>query len=167
MFPSHDPCKGIQLDSSTGSGYNSTDHGFNFFTVTSYTNTNPAVVKFDMTGITTVPIGIAKTTQSNYATITKFSDYPSFRTTQATAQFKAGERLAVKTGNNFVIGNLTVFENNPNEFIRISGKDELVVGDQIRGEITGTVATINSIDVNRGRFNVDFSLNSSIVTGKL
>ena len=43
------------------------------------------------------------------------------------AQFKAGERLAVKTGNNFVIGNLTVFENNPNEFIRISGKDELVL----------------------------------------
>ena len=61
------------------------------------------VVKFDMTGITTSPIGIAKTTQSNYATITKFSDYPSFRTTQASAQFKAGERLAVKTGNNFVI----------------------------------------------------------------
>ena len=163
--------EGIQLDSSTGSGYNSTDHGFNFFTVTSYTNTNPAVVKFDMTGITTVPIGIAKTTQSNYATITKFSDYPSFRTTQATAQFKAGERLAVKTGNNFVIGNLTVFENNPNEFIRISGKDELVVGDQIRGEITGTVATINSIDVNRGRFNVDFSLKQNrgwdTETGKL
>jgi len=163
--------EGIQLDSSNGSGYNSTDHGFNFFTVTSYTNTNPAVVKFDMTGITTVPIGIAKTTQSNYATITKFSDYPSFRTTQATAQFKAGERLAVKTGNNFVIGNLTVFENNPNEFIRISGKDELVVGDQIRGEITGTVATINSIDVNRGRFNVDFSLKQNrgwdTETGKL
>ena len=163
--------EGIQLESSTGSGYNSTDHGFNFFTVTSYTNTNPAVVKFDLTGITTSPIGIAKTTQSNYATITKFSDYPSFRTIQASAQFKAGERLAVKIGNNFVITDLTVFENNPNEFIRISGKFELNIGNQIRGEITGTVATINSIDVNRGRFNIDFSLKQNrgwdTETGKL
>ena len=88
--------EGIQLESSTGSGYNSTNHGYDFFTVTSYTNTNPAVVKFDMTGITTVPIGIAKTTQSNYATITKFSDYPTFRTTQASSEFKSGERLSVK-----------------------------------------------------------------------
>ena len=88
--------EGIQLDSSTGSGYNSTDHGFNFFTVTSYTNINPAVVKFDMTGITTVPIGIAKTTQSNYATITKFSDYPSFRTTQVLHNLKQVKDLQLK-----------------------------------------------------------------------
>ena len=163
--------EGIQLESSTGSGYNSTDHGFNFFTVSEYTNTNPAVVKFDLTGITTAPIGIAKTTQSNYATITKFSDYPIFRTTQASSQFRAGERLAVKIGNNFVLVKLSVFENNPDEFIKVSGSYELVIGDQIRGEISGTIATINSISQNRGRFNIGFSLRQdrgwNTETGKL
>ena len=163
--------EGIQLESSTGSGYNSTDHGFNFFTVTSYTNTNPAVVKFDMTGITTTAIGIAKTTQSNYATITKFSDYPTFRTTQSSSEFRAGERLAVKIGNNFVIVNLSVFENNPDEFIKVSGSYDLVIGDQIRGEISGTIATINSISQNKGRFNIGFSLKQDrgwdTETGKL
>ena len=63
------------------SGYNSTDHGFNFFTVTSYTNTNPAVVKFDMTGITTVPLLVL---QKQLKVIMQQSlnlgDYPSFRT---------------------------------------------------------------------------------------
>ena len=163
--------EGIQLESSTGSGYNSTDHGFNFFTVSEYTNTNPAVVKFDLTGITTAPIGIAKTTQSNYATITKFSDYPTFRTTQASSQFRAGERLAVKFGNNFVLVKLSVFENNPDEFIKVSGSYELVIGDQIRGEISGTIATINSISQNKGRFNIGFSLRQdrgwNTETGKL
>ena len=163
--------EGIQLESSTGSGYNSTDHGFNFFTVSEYTNTNPAVVKFDLTGITTAPIGIAKTTQSNYATITKFSDYPTFRTTQASSQFRAGERLAVKIGNNFVLVKLSVFENNPDEFIKVSGSYELVIGDQIRGEISGTIATINSISQNKGRFNIGFSLRQdrgwNTETGKL
>ena len=49
-------------------------------------------------------------------------------------------------------------ENNPDEFIKVTGKREIVVGNIIRGEISGTVATINSISVNKGAFNIDYSL---------
>ena len=149
--------EGIQLESSEGSGYNSTDHGFIFFTVSDYQNTSPAKLEFNLTGIG-VSVGIAKTSQTNYATITNFKNYPQFRTVQKSAQFRIGERLAVKENNSFVLSNLTVLENNPDEFIKIFGKKELVIGDQIRGEITGTQATINSIAENKGRFEVDYAL---------
>ena len=149
--------EGIQLESTEGSGYNSTDHGFVFFTISDYQNTSPAKLEFNLTGIG-VSIGIAKTSQTNYATITNFNNYPQFRTIQKSAEFRIGERLAVKENNNFVLSNLSVLENNPDEFIKIFGKRELVVGDEIRGEITGTQATINSIALNRGRFDVDYAL---------
>ena len=36
--------EGIQLDDPTaGTGYNSTDYGYNFFTISDYQNANPAV----------------------------------------------------------------------------------------------------------------------------
>ena len=149
--------EGIQLESTTGSGYNSTDHGYDFFTITDFQNTSPATLEFNLTGIG-VSIGIAKTTQTNYATITKFADYPQFRTTQISAQFNVGERLAIKESGNFVLSDLNVLENNPDEFIKVFGKRELFVGNVIRGEVTGTQATINSIFENRGLFNVGYSL---------
>ena len=149
--------EGIQLESTIGSGYNSTDHGYDFFTVSKYENTNPAKLEFNLTGIG-VSIGIAKTTQGNYANIINFNKYPKFKTTQKSSQFKNGERLAVKESGAFILSDLLVLENNPNEFIKVFGKRELIIGDIIRGEISGTRATINSISNNRARFNVDYSL---------
>ena len=149
--------EGIQLDSSSGSGYNSTDYGYNFFKVTDYQNTSPAKLEFNLSGIATA-IGIAKTSQQNYATITNFNNYPQFKTTQKSAQFTAGEKLAIRESGNFKLSDLSVLENNPDEFIKVSGKKELVVGNVIRGEISGTVATINSISTNKGIFDIDYSL---------
>ena len=136
--------EGIQLSSSSGTGYNSTDYGYDFFTITDYQNTSPAVLEFNLSGIATA-IGIAKTSQQNYATVTNFNKYPQFKTTQKSAEFTVGERLGVKESGSFVLSNLSVLENNPDEFIKITGKRELVIGDEIRGDISGTVATINSI----------------------
>ena len=49
------------------------DHGFVFFTVSDYQNTSPAILEFNLTGIG-VSVGIAKTSQTNYATITNFNN---------------------------------------------------------------------------------------------
>ena len=144
--------EGIQLDDPTaGTGYNSTDYGFDFLTISDYQNTSPAVLEFDLSGISTA-IGIAKTNQQNYATITNFNKYPQFKTTQNTSEFIVGERLGVKENNNFVLVDLNVLENNPDEFIKVTGSRDLVEGDIIRGDISGTVATINSVSNNRGIF---------------
>ena len=149
--------EGIQLSSSSGTGYNSTDYGYDFFTITDYQNTSPAVLEFNLSGIATA-VGVAKTSQQNYATVTNSNKYPQFKTTQKSAEFTVGERLGVKESGSFVLSNLSVLENNPDEFIKITGKRELVIGDEIRGDISGTVATINSISNNNGVFNIDYSL---------
>ena len=68
--------EGIQLDSSSGTGYNSTDYGYNFFTISDYQNASPAKLEFNLSGIATA-VGVAKTSQQNYATITNFNKYPT------------------------------------------------------------------------------------------
>ena len=50
---------------------------------------------------------------------------------------------------NFVLVDLNVLENNPDEFIKVTGSRDLVEGDIIRGDISGTVATINSLSSNK------------------
>ena len=149
--------EGIQLESTSGSGYNSTDYGYDFFTISDYQNTSPAKLEFNLSSLSTA-VGIAKTSQTNYATIINFNKYPKFKSIQKSAEFRVGERLAIKVNNNFVLSDLSVLENNPDDFIKIFGSKKLVIGDVIRGEITGTRATINSINENRGRFNIDYSL---------
>ena len=53
---------------------------------------------------------------------------------------------------------MLVIDNRPDEFIKIEGRYEVIVGDVIRGENSGTIATINSIVNNKGRFTIDYSL---------
>ena len=53
---------------------------------------------------------------------------------------------------------MLVIDNRPDEFIKIEGRYEVIVGDEIRGENSGTIATINSIVNNKGRFRIDYSL---------
>ena len=48
-------------------------------------------------------VGVAKTNQQNYATITNFNKYPQFKTTQKSAQFTVGEKLGVRESGNFVL----------------------------------------------------------------
>ena len=140
----------------TGDGLNSADNGFVFFNVTEYNNTDPAVVKFELPKTATNP-GVAASTQ-NFASIIKFTDYPQFATTQKTSEFRTGEKLAVKVNNVFISTGLIVIDNRPDEFIKIEGRYEVIVGDVIRGENSGTIATINSIVNNKGRFIIDYSL---------
>ena len=54
--------------STEGDGYNSSNYQYRFFEVDDFINTNPAVLRYNLIGLTTNP-GIAKTFQSGYANI--------------------------------------------------------------------------------------------------
>ena len=140
----------------TGDGFNSSDNGFKFFNVVEYNNTDPAIVKFELPETATNP-GIADTVQK-FATIIKFSHYPKFNITQKSSEFRTGEKVSVRKNNVFVSTELIVIDNRPDEFIKLEGNYELKVGDVIRGQNSGTIATINSIQNNAGRFVIDYSL---------
>ena len=144
----------------SGDGFNSADHEYNFFTVLSYTNSNPAVVVIDLSSYTT-DAGIAVTDQNSYATIIKQSDYPTFTVTQDTLNFIVGETLLTLDGNVYVERDLVVTEN-LSDSIKIYGTYELSVSEVILGKDSGTIATIESLDENRAFFRLDYSLRKDI-----
>lgn len=148
--------EGIQKYGTDGDGFNSSDHGYEFFEVSAYRNTNPAEVEFNLSSFTS-NAGIAKTSQNSYATIVKKDDYPIFKVTQKSSIFQIGESLLLLTGNEYNNIDLSVTESGQN-YVKVYGTYQLSTNDVIKGSISGSIATINTISENYGSFNVNYSL---------
>ena len=147
--------EGIEKDSNDGSGFNSSDYGYRFFKVSSYINTNPAVLEFSVAGLTT-NAGLAKTNQGGYASIISRKNYPSFEVTQEFALFNTPEKLITDSGTGFFERDLYVTESDRN-YIKISGTYQPEVGEVLKGEKSGVIATISGILENKGIFNIDYA----------
>ena len=161
--------EGIVNVDSNGNGFNSDDNGYKFFTVSNFQNTNPAVLEFDVSGITTNP-GVAKTNQASYGNIVKYSDYPKFEASTSYSHFLIGEKLLVDDGNGFVIRDLLVTESG-DEYLKVYGSYDLSKNESVKGQNSGSIAIIESITNNKGIFNVRYSLEKNYEwansTGKL
>jgi len=161
--------EGIVNINSSGNGFNSPDNGYQFFTVTSFQNTNPAILEFNVSGFTTNP-GIAKTNQALYASVIKYSDYPKFEVQQGYSEFLIGENLLTDDGTGYSLKDLIVTES-ADEYIKVYGSYNLSKDEIIKGEKSGSIATIESITENKGRFDISYSLEKNYQwannTGKL
>jgi len=145
---------GISTD---GEGWNSSNHGYQYFKVKSYISSNPDVLKFDLVGLTTNP-GIAKTYQSGYANIVNRNKLPVFSPVQQRSKFSPDEPILVKenqTGT-FQKKDLKAVEIRE-DFIKTSGLYNLKVGDRIAGQYSGVTATVTGITANSAKFDVSFS----------
>ena len=151
--------EGIQKVGAAGSGFNSEDYGYKFFTVSEYKNSKfvggitQDEVTIDLSEFTT-NTGTAKTIQDSLGNIIKKSDYPTFDIIQEISEFTLGEKLSINGENS----NLIVSGLNPGS-IKISGDDneDIVVGDILTGQVSSNIATIDHIVRNNGRFEVSFS----------
>ena len=153
----------IQKLSSEGSGFNSPDNDFNFFTVSKYTaqnaSTGRAEVEFDLTEFTS-NTGIAVTDQKGFASIVKFDSYPQFKVKQISSKFIPGEEVVVFINGVYTSQGLTVAESD-GENLKVYGIYRLLVNDKIKGVLSGTIATINTLVRNTGRFEVNYSLDKN------
>jgi hypothetical protein len=150
--------EGIEKYGTDGSGLNSKDYGYRFFTVTNYLNGGTLFTRqleFNLSGLTTNP-GIAKTTENFYGTIVNYADYPKFNVTQKFSDFIVGETVEVKVQNSFNLEDLRIVESNKN-YIKLSGSYDLQKNQIIRGSQSGSVATINDIKESSGRFIVGYA----------
>lgn len=147
--------EGIKQSGSTGTGYNSENYGYKFFNVTNYQNTIPATVEFSVSSYSSNP-GIAQTVQDSFGTIVKYTDYPQFTVFQEPSAFILGEKLLSSNGSVFTERDLIVTEYSVNS-IKASGSYSLSPGERIKGAISGSVATISSINDRKGRFETDYS----------
>ena len=158
--------EGIELVSdSNGTGYNSKDYEYRFFKVDSYTNTNPAILEFSVVdefgvGLTTNP-GIAKTFQSGYATIINKKYYPTINVIKKRGKFLLNEQLYVDRGLGFVKEDLFV-NSIRDEFIKVNGRFNLKGGDKIKGESSGVVSDVLSVNKTRSRFKIGYSTKQNI-----
>ncbi|QPX48159.1 virion structural protein [Synechococcus phage S-SRM01] len=146
--------EGIQKSGSAGDGFNSSNYGYQFFTVTNFQNINPAKLEFNLSGLSTNP-GIAKTIQESYATIINFNSYPQFESIQKFSPFAIGEKLSSNNENGFAVRDLIVVNCDEN-FVRVSGNYKLSEGEVIKGTESSNLATIDSVKTIDGVYNVDY-----------
>jgi hypothetical protein len=152
--------EGVELSSPTGSGYNSENYNYTFFRVDEFINSNPAILKFSLVdengvGLTTNP-GIAKTSQSGYATIINKKNYPDITVVQKRAFFEENEQLYVDNGTGFFSVDLRVSLVR-NDYIKVIGKYKLQIGDKIKGKVTSALAEVTSINKDRAKFKISYS----------
>ena len=161
--------EGVSLASTTGTGFNSSDYSYNFFEVTAYRNTNPAEVEFDISPYAT-NAGVAKTNQNSFAFLVNRNNYPVFDVEQTALSFIAGEKVFTKSGNTYTERDLVIADN-LNDSIKVYGTYTLEKNDVIIGKDSGTIATIESIEENKGVFRVNYALETNYGwannTGKL
>ena len=150
--------EGIQKISTDGSGFNSEDYKYQFFTVSGYFRgaIDKVVLNLSNSGLTT-NTGIAKTIQDSVANIIKSSDYPLFKITQKVSQFIIGEQLISNNRERdlFIV-------DYDKTFIKVSGSYDLSVGEIIKGKESGNIATIERIQNNSGRFNIHYSIEKDL-----
>jgi predicted RNA-binding protein with TRAM domain len=148
--------EGIQNIGVGGSGFNSEEYGYQFFTVSNYTTGTLDKVEINITDLTS-NTGIAKTIQDSVGNIIKSTDYPSFEVIQKSSAFIIGENLI----SNNVERDL-IITNYDSSFIKVFGSYQLSVGEVITGKESGNIATIDLIENNYGRFKVDYSIRKNL-----
>ena len=150
--------EGVKQYGSTGDGYNSENYGYEFFTVTSYTNSGtaePRKLTFEVSNLTINP-GLAETSQNSYASIINYKNYPRFKSNQKLSSFFDGEYLMVLIAGNYVETDLRITRVNEQD-VRVDGFYELNQYDIIKGTQSGTIATVDSITKILGSFVIDYS----------
>ena len=151
--------EGIQKISTNGSGFNSEDYGYQFFTVSGYNNLGvlaKVILNLSDVGLTT-NTGIAKTIQDSVGNIIKSTDYPSFEVVQKLSPFFIGESII----SNNIERDLVITDYDKTS-IKVYGSYELSAEEVINGKESGNIATINSIKVNSGKFNVEYSVRKNL-----
>ena len=149
--------EGIQKSSSDGTGFNSQDYGYNFFTINSYTVSSPgtlASLSYNISGFSTNP-GTVKPVENYYGTIVNYNNYPKFEVTQDFSSFTVDEKLQVNIAGQYVSEDLMIMSSDKN-YIKVYGTYNLQKGQIIKGLISGTIATINEVKEAKGEYNISY-----------
>jgi hypothetical protein len=148
--------EGIRKYSLDGTGFNSEDYGYEFFTIVDYVPSGANVkIEFDLSKFTPNP-GIANTIQGSYATVIKKSNYPDLRANQIFSTFIEGEKLFVDDGNGYIEQDLYVSYFNKN-FIKVSGSYNLLPGQFVKGSQNGSIGLVKIKEKNDLTFEIDYA----------
>jgi len=151
--------EGIKKYGSSGDGFNSSDYGYNFFTVKEYYNSGtelPRQIEFDTSEFGSSNPGIVDSVIGIYGNIVNYKNYPNFDVLEGFSNFIIGEYLQANDQSGFVDIGLKIVESNKN-YVKVLGSYNLEVGKVIRGNQSGKIATISNIEESKGQFEINYS----------
>ena len=123
-----------------GDGFNSIDHGYNFFKVVEFTNSDPAILKYDISDYTLTPgkSPFSAFVPSQFTAITNTKNYPTFELTQMVDNFIDNENIIINDN----ITNALIKKSSINSLSIFDPENLLKNYDIIRGAISGAIAKI-------------------------
>jgi hypothetical protein len=149
--------EGIGLASTTGDGHNSSDYGYQYFTVSSYdSSVNPNKLTYDLSSFVTTNTGIAVTSPGLFASVVKADDLAEFRVFKKNSIFEPNEILYINDDLTSGSTNLVVSSFNPlTSKLNITGTTPFENGDKLTGSVTGAKCTVDQTKSNVGVFEID------------
>lgn len=138
--------------SSPGTGFNSDDNGYNFFEVTEFVNSDPAVLKYNI-GKYTNSAGVPLPKQTVFSSIVNVKNYPVFEINQKYARFIDNESISV----NNIPTDIKIKESSDSSVKLFNVEDNISKNDIIKGSVSGSVAKISQFFTYSGRYSVDSS----------
>ena len=149
--------EGIGLASTDGQGHNSSDYGYQYFTVSSYNaSVNPNQLSYDLSSFVTTNTGIAVTNPGLFSNVVKEDDLPEFKVIKKNSLFEPGEILFLNDVEIIGSTNLTVSSFNAlTGKLNINGTTPIQSGDTLTGAVSGAKCTISNISTKVGRFEID------------
>jgi len=139
-----------------GDGFNSIDHGYNFFKVVEFINTDPAILKYDISEYTLtpgkIPAEFSAFSPSQFTAITNIKNYPIFQLTQIIDNFVDNENIIIN-GN---VSNALVKKSSSNSLNIFDPNNSLKNYDIIRGVSSGAIAKISRVfNYDNVRYTID------------
>lgn len=128
---------------SEGTGYNSTDYNYQFFTLTSVDENIGGI------GSATYKLGNDITdpgqfsADNSYGRMIPYSSLPLFDAKLIKNDFSVNEEVVTVSDISINQGTVSSWDRT-NKILKVNSKNEFAVGDQIRGKGSGTFATISS-----------------------
>ena len=157
--------EGLKNTTAGGTGFNSPDIGYRFYTVTGYDSTGaqhkvtlrPPVTSSGAQVFSTTNSGVVLEDQGAIPTLINKDDYPVLVAVQKRSTFLIGENLLV----NSIERDLSIASSEESS-IKVRGSYEISVGDVLQGVDSGNIATVNEIELGEGLFKVDYSIKKDI-----
>ena len=150
-----------------GDGFNSENHGYNFFKVTEFINDpGNAVLKYDISPYTLNP-GIPVISQTTYSSAINEKNYPTFEITQIKSTFVDGETLYLNDSPTQIEIKGLLYNS-----INVSKTSDVIKKfDVIKGSISNSKAVVSDVFDYSARFNYSSLSRASVGwvndTGKL
>ena len=136
----------------TGNGYNSSDHGYKFFTITgvttNYGNVNQATITYEVTK------DPGTHDYEKYGTVSRDKDLAKFTVSLIESEFLTGEPVTSSSGGEGIV---VSGKGKNRNVLRIDTLVGFNTGDSIKGKFSNAGGTIDSTEEYSGYFTLDSS----------